>query len=342
MTEDGRRIFVGFLPRLFQKEDIKQIFDPFGRIRRVEDLNVKTSTYGSCILEFKNTDDARKCYEGTNGRFKFPGQPRPILVKIITSERQLARAKEDVNATPFPFELGAGQSYEYDDNGEDDEITDSLGIDSSTRTELEILKELESSPYYAMPPAGVKIFVGSIPFRMNSADLREFFEQYGEIRNTYVKTRTVGGMVKSDGCGFVWFANFKGAYNAIRALNGKVIFKSYKTPLTVRTSDELMESLRECRNAGKSRFCKIFVKNLPVNCNDETLKSLFSKYGKVLKAFVPIDKERGTPKEYGFVWYEDNESAKMAITALNGFALPTGEKLEVEYKRTFKRPPPQI
>lgn len=338
MTEDGRRVFVGFLPRVFQKDDIIRVFDPFGRIRRVEDLSVKTSTYGCCILEFKNSNDARNCYEGTNGRFKFPGQPRPILVKIVTSEKQLARAKEDVCATPYPFELGAGQSYGDESNEEDDETTDSLGIDSSTRTELEMLRELESSLSYIIPPTGVKIFVGSIPFHMTKEDLRDLFKQYGDIVNTYVKDRILSdGTRKSDGCGFVWFANFKGAYNAVKALNGKVMFKSYKTPLTVRTSDELKKSLRECRITDKLKLCKIFVKNLPPNSDDDFLKSLFSKYGKVARAFVPIDKEKGTRKEHGFVYYEDSESAKRAIAAVNGIALPTGERLEVEYKRRFNK-----
>lgn len=331
MTEDGRRLFVGFLPRAFDKDDIRRIFEPFGHIRGVKDMNTDTSAYGCCVLEFKSSSDARNCYEGTNGRFSFPGQPYPIRVKIVTSERQLARAKKDVTDAKYPFEREAGDEDDNDSNEDDDECTDSLGVDSATRTELETLEKLELDSHYTIPLSGIKIFVGSIPYHITSQDLRALFDQYGDIINAQVKTKEMpDGSIKSAGCGFVWFANFKGAHNAVKALNGKVMFKSYNKPLTVRTSDELRDFFKK----SGLKLCKIFVRNLPSDCDDESLNSLFSKYGRVIRAFVPVDKDKGTKKNYGFVYYEESESAKRAIKELNGITLPTGEKLEVAFKKS--------
>lgn len=363
-VEDGRRVFVGFLPIAFSERDIRKIFEPFGYITKVKSLNVNTSTYGRCVIEFEKVWEARNCYDATNGVFKFPGQPRPILVKIVTSEKQLARAAEDVSATPYSFEVGTGTCTNADcsnNNSDENNIncnnsnsnsnssnSSSNGsnlsavdlMDSSTQTELSILKELELITSYKVPPVGVKIFVGSIPYSMTDVELRELFGQYGTVINTMVNESPDG---RSKGSGFVWFASLAGAQRAVEALNGKVLFKSYSAALTVRVSDELKKALAKARDAERERSAmdrmhmrKLYVKGLPRDCDDEFLKDVFSRFGRVVSAVVAVDRESGLRKDYGFVCYEDGACAKAAMTELDGLALPTGDHLQVQYQKNKK------
>ena len=60
------------------------------------------------------------------------------------------------------------------------------------------------------------------------------FEHYGEISGVFV-IRSTDGYRK--GCAFVKFVNRADAYNAIAAVNGKVIFQEDNRPLIVKIAD---------------------------------------------------------------------------------------------------------
>jgi RNA recognition motif-containing protein len=65
----------------------------------------------------------------------------------------------------------------------------------------------------------------------------------------------------------------------------------------------------------------IFVAKLSPRMSDETLESLFSKFGKVESAKVIMDRETGRSKCYGFVEMPDENEAKDAIEQLNNVAV---------------------
>lgn len=61
---------------------------------------------------------------------------------------------------------------------------------------------------------------------------------------------------------------------------------------------------------------KLYVGNLSWSTQRDDLYSLFGKYGAVEDAFIPMDRETGRPRGFGFVTMESN-SAKDAIDNLN-------------------------
>ncbi len=61
----------------------------------------------------------------------------------------------------------------------------------------------------------------------------------------------------------------------------------------------------------------IFVAKLDFGVSNEELKSIFEKYGKVLKATVATDRETGKPRGFAFVEMQDAEEAQNAIDALD-------------------------
>lgn len=65
-----------------------------------------------------------------------------------------------------------------------------------------------------------KIFVGSLPWAINSDSLRELFSQYGEITEAVVINDRQTG--RSKGFGFVTFAKEEDAQKALE-MNGKEI-----------------------------------------------------------------------------------------------------------------------
>jgi RNA recognition motif-containing protein len=64
----------------------------------------------------------------------------------------------------------------------------------------------------------MNIYVGSLHFKMNEAELKEIFEEYGEVTSAKIIIDKYSG--KSKGFGFVEMPNDAEAKKAIEELNG--------------------------------------------------------------------------------------------------------------------------
>jgi RNA recognition motif-containing protein len=67
----------------------------------------------------------------------------------------------------------------------------------------------------------MNIFVGSLPFNLDEADLRESFEVYGSVSSVKIITDKFTG--RSKGFGFVEMENDAEAEKAIEELNGATV-----------------------------------------------------------------------------------------------------------------------
>jgi RNA recognition motif-containing protein len=66
-----------------------------------------------------------------------------------------------------------------------------------------------------------KLFVGSLPWATDDAQLQELFSQFGEVTSARVMTDKFTG--RSRGFGFVEFANDADAQKAVEALDGSTL-----------------------------------------------------------------------------------------------------------------------
>ena len=64
----------------------------------------------------------------------------------------------------------------------------------------------------------MKIFVGSLPFSLEETELKEFFEEYGEVTSAVIISDKFTG--RSKGFGFVEMPDDEAAQKAINELNG--------------------------------------------------------------------------------------------------------------------------
>lgn len=67
----------------------------------------------------------------------------------------------------------------------------------------------------------MNIFVGSLPFRLEEAELSKYFEKFGEVNSVKIITDKFTG--RSKGFGFVEMPDDEQAKLAIEALNGSEI-----------------------------------------------------------------------------------------------------------------------
>lgn len=76
---------------------------------------------------------------------------------------------------------------------------------------------------------------------------------------------------------------------------------------------------------------RIYVGNLPFRTNSEELRDLFAEHGEVQDCVIPVDRDSGRSRGFGFVDMDDEE-ARNAITALDGYDLD-GRQLRVNEAR---------
>lgn len=67
----------------------------------------------------------------------------------------------------------------------------------------------------------MNIYVGNLPFNLGEEDLKEIFEEYGEVTTTKIIADKFSG--RSKGFGFVEMDNDEEANNAIKELNNAEI-----------------------------------------------------------------------------------------------------------------------
>ena len=63
---------------------------------------------------------------------------------------------------------------------------------------------------------------------------------------------------------------------------------------------------------------KLYVGNLAYTTSETDLNTLFSEHGNVVEVSLPMDRESGRPRGFGFVTMVSPEAAQAAILALNG------------------------
>ncbi len=76
----------------------------------------------------------------------------------------------------------------------------------------------------------------------------------------------------------------------------------------------------------------IFVGNLDFNATEESVRSLFERYGAVNSARIMTDRDTGRSRGFAFVEMESEAEADQAISALNGYTLD-GRALNVNEAR---------
>ena len=73
---------------------------------------------------------------------------------------------------------------------------------------------------------------------------------------------------------------------------------------------------------------RLYVGNLPYSVSENDLRRLFSQAGTVESVALPLDRETGRPRGFGFVQMASDEDADNAINMFNGYNLE-GRQLRV-------------
>ncbi|KAH0984646.1 hypothetical protein GBA52_011823 [Prunus armeniaca] len=169
--------------------------------------------------------------------------------------------------------------------------------------------------YYPEPPEEAKLYVGNLPYDVDSEKLAHIFNEAGvvEIAEVIYNRETD----QSRGFGFVTMSTVEEAEKAVQ------LFHRYDIGgrlLTVNKAAPRGSRPERPPRVNEPSF-RIYVGNLPWQVDDSRLEQVFSEHGKVVSARVVYDRETGRSRGFGFVTFSSETEVDDAIAALDGQSL---------------------
>lgn len=178
------------------------------------------------------------------------------------------------------------------------------------------------------------LYVKNFSLDWDDCDLLKLFDKYGEIQSASVECDKYGN---SKGFGFINFKNQHSADLAIaklhdRVLNGKKLYVQPHQTKEERKS-VVIDAIQEAKEAleRSTQLNNLYVANLAPTVTEDTLKDLFSQFGKILSLKIERD-SRSNSRGFGFVCFESAAQAKEALQAMDGYSLNRKE-LQVNFKQ---------
>ncbi|XP_053135833.1 RNA-binding protein Musashi homolog 1 isoform X6 [Hemicordylus capensis] len=141
-----------------------------------------------------------------------------------------------------------------------------------------------------------KMFIGGLSWQTTQEGLREYFCQFGEVKECLVMRDPL--TKRSRGFGFVTFMDQAGV--------DKVLAQS-RHELDSKTIDPKVAFPRRAQPKMVTRTKKIFVGGLSVNTTVEDVKQYFEQFGKVDDAMLMFDKTTNRHRGFGFVTFESED-----------------------------------
>ncbi|KAJ8754528.1 hypothetical protein K2173_005689 [Erythroxylum novogranatense] len=166
-----------------------------------------------------------------------------------------------------------------------------------------------------------KLYVGNLPYSMNSDQLAEVFQEAGRVINVEVIYDRVTD--RSRGFGFVTMGSVEEAKEAIKMLNGSQVGgRTVRVNFPEVPKGGEREVMRPRIRSSYQGFTdtphKIYAGNLGWGVTSQSLRDAFADQPGLLSAKVIYEKDTGRSRGFGFLSFQTAEAAEAAINAMNG------------------------
>jgi len=221
-------------------------------------------------------------------------------------------------------ESGSGSDSASSDEEEAEETTDKkrkASEDSEEEPAAKVAKVEEQATY--------TVWCGGISWDSKEDDVKEFFEQCGEISEVRIRLDNATG--KNKGFCHIDFTT-KAAHDAALALSGSEFMgRSIRLDSA---GDGSNRQPKKDENYGP-KSTKVFIANLNRDYDEEShrasLTESFSQFGTLVGDIrLPYNREEGTLRGIGYLEFETPEQAEAAVKGMNGVEV-NGRPLRTDF-----------
>ena len=150
------------------------------------------------------------------------------------------------------------------------------------------------------------LFVKGIQFNVQPREVYEYFMKFGDISSAKLKDDADGNHL---GYGYVTYYKPESAENAIKNSNGKIIWGNI--PLQV----DYFKKKNERISTSGPEVPKLYITNFPGDFTNNNIIDLTKEFGAIISCSIKTEK---IGRRFALVCYENEESAKKALAALDG------------------------
>ncbi|KAM9585774.1 CUGBP Elav-like family member 6 isoform 7-T7 [Trichechus inunguis] len=358
---DAIKLFVGQIPRGLDEQDLKPLFEEFGRIYELTVLKDRlTGLHKGCaFLTYCARDSALKAQSALHEQKTLPGMNRPIQVKPAASEgrgedRKLfvgmlgkQQGEEDVRRLFQPF-------------GHIEECTVLRSPDGTSKGCAFVKFGSQGEAQAAIQGLhGSRTMAGassSLVVKLADTDreraLRRMQQMAGQLGAFHPAPLPLGAcgayttailqhqaalLAAAQGPGLGPVAavaaqmQHVAAFSLVAApLLPAAAYPSAYAPVSTPFPQQPSALPQQQREGPEG--CNLFIYHLPQEFGDAELIQTFLPFGAVVSAKVFVDRATNQSKCFGFVSFDNPTSAQTAIQAMNGFQIGM-KRLKVQLKR---------
>jgi polyadenylate-binding protein len=345
----GTSLFVAGLPEDVNEGALIHHFERIDRTIQIRNINILRAygtmkSHGTAIIDFATSEDAQKALDEVNYT-EMSGKEIQLMWYQIGGIKD--RITGNIFVKNLPLDFRSKELYElfsavgrvvscrvrYNINGtckgygyvqfENKETADKALKEMNGR-EIRGYK-IDVGPFKSRDNRNSSInmynnlFVKCIPKKFTNEDLKSLFSSCGEIVSAVIIKERAEDK-ENKGFGFVCFKRAEDAKTAEEKLKNAQIEGQSLHVCRALPLEEHRKKMREERFK-LFKDCNVYVKNLPDDINDETLKNEFGRFGHVISARVMLEPRQDPAtgntemksKGYGFVCFSNKEEAKKAV-----------------------------
>ncbi|GFY63080.1 CUGBP Elav-like family member 4 [Trichonephila inaurata madagascariensis] len=326
-NKGDRKLFVGMLSKQQADEDVLKLFRPFGSIEECTILRGPDGQSKGCaFVKFENPSDAHSAIRSLHGSQTMPGASSSLVVKFADTEkeRQLRKIHQMSGNVSLlhPFAIshfGLYGAYTQIVNQQAlavahqnyvSALSPPIGqlqlppISPASSPTLSTSQSLSGPSLPSCPPLP-NFTLGELPTQSEIYANEIANLSRNSVVLFYPATETLekGSPLTSADQPYPY--PYVSAYPATLGQYGHTLCQ---TP----------SSISSVHRDGPDG-CNLFIYHLPPDFGDAELMQIFVPFGNIVSAKVFVDRLTHQSKCFGFVSYDNPQSAQAAIQAMNGF-----------------------
>ncbi|KAI9583873.1 hypothetical protein GQX74_010208 [Glossina fuscipes] len=349
-----RKLFVGMLNKKLNENDVRKLFEVHGAIEECTVLRDQNGQSKGCaFVTFATKHAAISAIKTLNQNKTMEGCTSPLVVKFADTQKEKEQKKiQQIQANLWNLatniNIPLGQTATTVSTpilpNPPQQASPVLGADAITPASLQLLQQLQAvglqqqllqglgaQTNTADTAAAAAAAAGLLPPMtvQNLAALAAITQP--SLTNAATNP---GSAQLTNTAALLWSDPNPLASAYMSTAAGLPQFSSAALSTSPLASVAL--STAAAAAAGKQiegpEGCNLFIYHLPQEFTDTDLASTFLPFGNVISAKVFIDKQTNLSKCFGFVSFDNPESAQVAIKAMNGFQVGT-KRLKVQLKK---------